>query len=618
MNAFSPHQLSKEGIILQSVLTQPQEALLQKERTFIEDLRVHLARLGATDEDLQLLQQSRQQMEALFLLVIVGEFNAGKSAFLNAMLGDQLLTEGVTPTTSHIHILRYGEELRQETTVDDILQIDLPVEWLRNVSLVDTPGVNAVIQRHQEITEEFIPRSDLVLFVTSADRPFSESERLFLERIRQWSKKVIVVVNKIDLIDEEVDRAKILAFIRENGRHLLGADPQLFAVSARLAMQAKQALSRGEQEAHKVLLQASQFESLEQYTRVTLNDHERMRLKLENPLGVASHLIERYAAVISERQHLLRDDFETLDTVEEQFAAYESDMRRDFSYQHSRIENVLYEMVARGDEYFDKVLRLTRIPELLNSEKMRGEFEREVVGDTSRQIERHVNDLIDWMVEKDYKQWRAVMEYLGRRAEQHADRIVGKVDSDFELNRQNLLKSIGHHAERVTESYDREAESLKMAQEMQRAVFQTAAVEVGALGLGAALVAILQGVWLDVTGILGASIIAAMGLYVLPYKRDQVKAELRSQVATLREQLNTAISRQFENELQEGRTRLQEAIAPYTRFVQVEREKLEKLDAELHRLKAELTSLRNQINQMGDGSLQDAHPTLSSNGTKTE
>ena len=110
---------------------------------------MHLARLGATDEDLQLLQQSRQQMEALFLLVIVGEFNAGKSAFLNAMLGDQLLTEGVTPTTSHIHILRYGEELRQETTVDDILQIDLPVEWLRNVSLVDTPGVNAVIQRHR-------------------------------------------------------------------------------------------------------------------------------------------------------------------------------------------------------------------------------------------------------------------------------------------------------------------------------------------------------------------------------------------------------------------------------------------------------------------------------------
>jgi small GTP-binding protein len=585
---------------LQRVLTPTQEALLQRERALIEELRVQLARLGAVEEDLALLKQARRQMEDLFLLVIAGEFNAGKSAFLNALLGDKLLAEGVTPTTSHIHILRYGETLHQETTADDLLLIQLPVEWLRNVSLVDTPGVNAVIQRHQEITEEFIPRSDLVLFVTSADRPFSESERTFLERIRQWSKKVVVVVNKIDLIEDEADRAKILDFVRENGRHLFGADPQIFTVSARLAMQAKQALARGEQEAHKVLWRASQFEALEQYTRVTLNDDEKLRLKLENPLGIAARLIEKYLQLVSARQHLLRDDFETLDTIEEQFAAYERDMRRDFSYQSSRVENVLYEMVERGDKYFDEVLRLTRIIELVNSEKLRGEFEREVVGDTSRQIERHVNDLIDWMVEKDYKQWRAVMEYTSRRATQHADRIIGKVDSDFELNRQKLLTSIGRNAQRVADSFDREAESLKMAQEVQRAVFQTAAVEVGAIGLGAVLVALLQGVWLDVTGILGASAVAALGLYVLPYKRNQVKAELRRQVAELRAQLDTALTRQFEAELQQSRARLQEAIAPYTRFVQVERDKLETLDADLRHVKVEMTNIRHRIGKEGE------------------
>jgi hypothetical protein len=383
--------------------------------------------------------------------------------------------------------------------------------------------------------------------------------------------------------------------VRENGRHLFGADPQIFAVSARLAMQAKAALDRGEPEAHRVLWQASQFAPLEQYVRVTLNDDEKLRLKLENPLGIAARLVDKYAGVIGERLHLLRDDFETLDAIDEQVAAYERDMRRDFSYQSSRVENVLYEMVERGDKYFDEVLRLTRIMELVNSEKLRGEFERKVVGDTSRQIEHHVNDLIDWMIEKDYKQWRAVMDYINRRANQYADRIVGKIDSDFELNRQKLLASIGRHAQRVADSYDREAESLKIAQEVQRAVFQTAAVQVGALGLGAVLVAILHGVWLDVTGILGASAIAAMGLYVLPYKRNQVKAELRRQAGELRQQLNTALTRQFENELQQGRARLQEAIAPYTRFVRVEREKLEKLDADIRQVKVTMSTLRNQI-----------------------
>ncbi|MCB0185412.1 MAG: dynamin family protein, partial [Caldilineaceae bacterium] len=589
-----------EGSPLQRVLTASQEKLLQQERTMLEELRVQLARLGALDDDLTLLKQAQQQMDDLFLLVIAGEFNAGKSAFLNALLGEKLLAEGVTPTTSHIHILRYGDTVQQETTADEILVIQLPVAWLRNVSLVDTPGVNAVIQRHQEITEEFVPRSDLVLFVTSADRPFSESERQFLERIRQWSKKVVVIVNKIDLVETESDRAKILDFVRENGRHLFGADPQIFAVSARLAMQAKAAQARGEAEAYKVLWQASQFEALEQYVRVTLNDDEKLRLKLENPLGIATRLLNKYVSVINERLYLLRDDFETLDTIDEQFAAYERDMRRDFSYQSSRVENVLYEMVERGDKYFDDVLRLTRIMELVNSEKLRGEFEREVVGDTSRQIEQHVNDLIDWMVEKDYKQWRAVMEYMARRATHHADKIVGQVSSDFEFNRQNMLASVGREAQDVVNSYDREAESLKLAQEVQKAIIQTAALEVGALGLGALLVAVLHTTLLDITGIIGASAVAALGLYVLPYRRNKVKQELRSRINVLRGQLESALERQFEDELMTSIQRIREAIAPYTRFVRVEREKLERIEADLQTARVEVTVLRQGVKEIGE------------------
>ena len=72
----------------------------------LEELRLLLARLHAAESDLALLKASAHQMQELFMLVVVGEFNAGKTAFLNAMLGERLLTEGVTPTTSHIHILR--------------------------------------------------------------------------------------------------------------------------------------------------------------------------------------------------------------------------------------------------------------------------------------------------------------------------------------------------------------------------------------------------------------------------------------------------------------------------------------------------------------------------------
>ncbi|MBV7334940.1 dynamin family protein [Chloroflexi bacterium TSY] len=575
---------------MQRLLTQEHEQLLQQERELLGELRTQLAKLDASNEDLDLLKQSLRQLEELFLLVIVGEFNAGKTAFLNAMLGEAHLKEGVTPTTDQIHLLRYGES-RHEGMDDDVLVMELPVEWLREVNLVDTPGANAVIQRHQEITEHFIPRSDLVLFVTSADRPFSESERLFLERIQQWGKKIVIVVNKIDLIKTSVDRTQILDFVSENASALLNTTPQLFAVSARQALEAKQNGNSAD-------LQQSQFEALETFILESLNTKERLRLKLENPLGVANRLLDKYNAVVSDRQQLLSDDFNTLDIIETQLGEYEIDMKRDFKYHSSHVDNVLYEMAERGDRFFDDQLRVTNILALMNSEKLRAEFEREVVGETSRQIERQVNDLIDWLVDKDYQQWRNMMTYINRRANQHADRMVGHVQGDFEFNRQKLLTSVGRDAQRVVDSYDREAESLKLSQQVQMALLQTAAVEAGALGLGALLVTLLQPLLLDVTGILSASAIAVLGLYVLPYRRTKIKEGLRDRIEELRAKLNTAMDRQFETELNNSMQRVREAIAPYTRFVRVEREKLDNLQTELEAISGQLTEVRTSVQKL--------------------
>ncbi|MFN2201935.1 MAG: dynamin, partial [Caldilineaceae bacterium] len=234
----------------------------------------------------------------------------------------------------------------------------------------------------------------------------------------------------------------------------------------------------------------------------------------------------------------------------------------------------------------------------LNGEKIRADFERQVVGDTSQEIERHVGALIDWMVEKDYRMWNDVISFIDRRATEHSERMVGQVSSEFEFNRQAMLATVGRDAQRVVETYDREAESRKLAQDMQRAIMQTAAVEVGALGLGALLVAVLQTSMLDVTGILGASAIAAMGLYVLPYRRSKIKLELREKINDLRSQLDAALTRQFEKELGDSVQRIREAVAPYTRFVRVEREKLEMLESELALASTEVTQLRAMIDEL--------------------
>src|SRR5512143_2996380 len=119
--------------MLRSPLTEQQFQLLKRERALLENMRVTLARLDAAPEDQHHLEQSLRQLEELFLLVVVGEFNAGKSAFINALLGQPLLAEGVTPTTDRVQVLRYGAESTQAMRDEDTAVLTLPIEWLRDI-----------------------------------------------------------------------------------------------------------------------------------------------------------------------------------------------------------------------------------------------------------------------------------------------------------------------------------------------------------------------------------------------------------------------------------------------------------------------------------------------------
>jgi small GTP-binding protein len=580
--------------MLRNLLDQQQAELLQQERTLLEDLRVTLARLDAAPEDERRLALALRQLEELFLLVVVGEFNAGKSAFINALLGQKLLAEGVTPTTNRINVLRYGAEQSQALREEDVLVLTLPVAWLEEINVVDTPGTNAVIQRHQEITEDFVPRSDLVLFITSADRPFSESERTFLSRIRDWGKKVVIVINKIDIFEEEDEIQQITQFVEDNAQTLLGVRPQIFPVSARLAQKAK-TVTGVERSA---LWQASRFGPLEEFILGTLDQRQRVRLKLENPLGVAARLQEQYQANTQARMSLLTEDFRTIDTIDTQLGAYEEEMRHDFKYQLSHVDNVLHEMSARGMEFFDDTVRVGRVFDLVNTSKVKGEFEEKVIAGAVQEIEVQVGELIDWLVERDFKQWQGVMEYLNRRADQHQDRIVGQLGGQFEFNRRELLASVGRAARDVVASYDRIGEARQLADSVQMAVAQTAIAEVGALGLGTVLVVILHTTLADVSGVLAAGAVAALGLYILPARRRKAKADLKTKMETLRGNLAASLSAEFEQELGRSVRRIREAMAPYTRFVRTERTKLSEIEGRLIQAAVDLRALRAQVQEL--------------------
>jgi small GTP-binding protein len=573
------------------ILNKQQEALLKDERQLLNDLRVALVQFGAAREDQDTLAESIQQLDELFLLVVVGEFNAGKSAFINALLGQKLLKEGVTPTTTQINLLRFGEN--QERTVIDEHQhvLTLPAELLIEISIVDTPGTNAIIREHEAITSQFVPRSDLVLFITSADRPFTESERIFLERIRDWGKKVVIVLNKTDLFQSPEELEQVQTFIAQNAHSLLGITPEIFPVSARLALRAKQ----GEP----ALWDDSRFEPLERFIMDTLDEAGRLRLKFLNPLGVAGYLVERYTGVANSRLDLLQEDFTTLSDVEAQLDLYKEDMQRDFEFRMADIENVLFEMEQRGDEYFDETFRLARVFDLFSKERIQREFEQKVVADVPQRIEHKVNEMIDWLVESDLRQWQAVNEHLAERRRQHQDRIVGDPGvGSFHYDRERLIEGVGRESLRVVETYDRVREAEAIAEGAQAAVAAAAAMEVGAIGLGTLVTVLATTAAADITGVILASAIAALGLFVIPARRRMARSEMHTKVAELRTKLVTSLRGQFQQEIERSLNKIQAAISPYTRFVRAERGKLEQMQSELGEIKDNLDRLRARVENL--------------------
>ena len=565
--------------------------LASDERATLAELRDALMRIEATAENLDALSKSMQQLDDLFLLVVVGEFNSGKSAFINALLGSRVLEEGVTPTTAQVNLLHHGAEPSRVERAPHLHLISAPAEFLRDIHIVDTPGTNAIIREHEAITSQFVPRSDLVLFVTSADRPFTETERAFLEQVRGWGKKVVVVINKVDILDSPHDIEAVRTFVAENARALLGFNPEIFTVSSRLALRGK--------EGDAAAWSSSGFEALEHYIATTLDAPGRVQLKLLNPLGVGASLAERHAGFVRERLALLKGDFETLEEVERQLTLYHEDLVRDFELRMSDIDLILLQMERRGHDYFDETMRIGRVMDLLNRSRVQQGFEQQVVADAPHQIERRVGELVDWLVDADLRQWQAVTRHLAERRRQYKDRIVGEEGgARFHYDRTRMIDSVARETQKVVDSYDRRREAQELADGARNAVAAAAAVGAGALGLGTLVTLAATTAAADVTGLILASVMAAIGFFILPAKRQRAKAEMREKIASVRARLSDALREQFHKEIQRSSDRIREGIAPYSRFVRAEGDTLKVIDQELREIANELASLRARVDRI--------------------
>jgi len=193
------------------------------------------------DELEKVVSDLRNRINEPFMFVIVGEVKVGKSSFVNALLSSdkEICKVSPAPMTDTIQQIIYGEN--EETIVVNpfLKKIMQPVEILKEIAIVDTPGTNTIVDQHQEITERFIPASDLIVFVFESKNPYRQSAWEFFDYIHEdWRKKIIFVLQQKDLMpidDLNVNIKGVKDYAIKKGIN----DPNIFAVSAKLELEHK-------------------------------------------------------------------------------------------------------------------------------------------------------------------------------------------------------------------------------------------------------------------------------------------------------------------------------------------------------------------------------------------
>src|ERR1043166_1063358 len=196
-------------------------------------LATEMRREPATLDTLQaLLTDVREPL----LFVVVGEGKAGKSSLLNALFGEEFAKVDVLPATDRVYIFRHGPEEKAVEVSGQLTERYLPSPILQDFNVVDTPGTNTMVAEHQTITEGFIPRADVVLFVFSVVDPWSQSAWDLLHFVqKKWLKNVVFVLQQADLRDA-AEIEIIHRHLQDTALQKLGFAPPIFPVSARKAL----------------------------------------------------------------------------------------------------------------------------------------------------------------------------------------------------------------------------------------------------------------------------------------------------------------------------------------------------------------------------------------------
>ncbi len=503
---------------------------------------------GADGEALAIIENLIASLKEPFVFVVVGEVNVGKSTFLNALFGQEFSKTGVMPTTGKILFFKHGPEHRVVPVTPTLDEVEVPADFLRDFHIVDTPGTNSIENEHQEITERFVPISDLVIFVFSAMNPWGASAWQFLEKVhREWMRNVVFVLQQSDLRSAE-ELEVITDYMGQLCRQRFGRDFPLFAVSAKKAF-----LARSSGLDRERLLEESGFHKLEAHISAAVQGHPARIKKLASTLELGGQILTQ----------LRERTVAGLRTVQRK-AALLAELLNERDIQMDRtLKKVLPSLDATERDYHESVLRVAGLAN--DALATRKAFQRDPALDDEPERKQSLDHrLLQELYHRTGDRWRQTSLILDEDCKQF-DRYV-RAQGRGTL----FMEAAPAHADNGGESELRRRFSSRVDSAMRRFVIGLRLdedIEPGLLRarktaqwvprLVPALV-VLTGVCGYMGGLLNGGIVLAAGLMILGVvflltqmrlanARNAILDKLEESTATLREMLTTQVKEEVEH-----------------------------------------------------------------------
>jgi small GTP-binding protein len=530
----------------------------------------------------------RSKLNEPFLFVIVGEVKVGKSSFVNALLQTErdICKVAADPCTDTIQQIVYGNTETILPINEYLKKITVPVDILKKIAIVDTPGTNTIIEHHIEVTEKFIPVSDLIVFVFEAKNPYRKSAWEFFDYIsKEWRKKVVFVLQQADLMEPEdlvVNKEGVIRYAKDRGI----SDPIVFTVSAKLE-------KKGDTE-------NSGFADVRDFIKETVTGGNNVQMKVRSLMQTSKNIFQTIDKGINARNLALKGDVDfrhrvdnLLDNAEGKSQTQIDGLIDGLILEYDKITGAIQQEFEDGLGFFrllkKSIMSIFDSNESLKewiqmiAEKLESQLKpalenkmREGVINIADSI-RQMAEIIDGEIQKRKSGIKSNHQVFGAIADKRQEKL------------ERLQENIGEFIDETGAFVNNNmlAQSADLIPNM--------ATGGGLMVIGGILAAVVHGAVFDITGGILVSLGLLVGGVFTSMKRNKIVAEFESEIDKGREKLKEQIQNKLENYVKEIRTKIDNNFLEFDSFLNEEKNNLNTLVEKYEGINGKFDKLANDL-----------------------